>query len=890
MCKSSLEKIVLDKFSEYRLANTKKDFKQDIKPFENLESIKEYCLATIEKKQVYKDILKSIRICDPAVGSGHFLVSGLNAMCEIYSKLGLLSNDLDLAIKVKNDELEILQYGKPFAYTKPTSDNGGLESKIHLAQKELFFLKKDILENNLFGVDINPNSCNIANLRLWLELLESSYYLELPSNGLNPMQTLPNIDINIKCGNSLISRFMLTSELKEQEKQIQTYKKYVQWYKEPQEYKLKIQGKQIGSVKKMISDELDSIKQNFAYNLKEPKLHKKLKDSINKHLKKYGREQDKKESFMPGVQLTIDGIHCANEEALNSLIKIQELKTRLDFALSGEAYKDAFEWRFEFPEVLDSSGDFKGFDLIIGNPPYIRQEEIKELKSSLQKQYKSFYNSTADIYTYFFNLGHSILKQGGILSFITSNKYCRARYGENLREFLLKDTQILSYVELNGLKVFDSATVDTSILSFKKPQIAPSPTLTGDAKNRHVERSETSQSKESKQTKPTTLFLYTFKQNLNRQNLKELPLDKTLNKSKIAINSLSKDAFIFLNKEESALKAKIEQIGTPLKEWDISINYGIKTGYNEAFIIDTATRNKILSKCEGYPGRHVEQSETSHNKEKTSTQNNLDPSALPQGDGISEFERTKALIKPILRGRDIKRYSYQWAGLWVINFHNGYTKIKIPPLDIADYPALKAYLDKFYPKLQARSDKGDTPYNLRNCAYLEEFAKPKIVWNPVSGEYFFTYLKEQMYFNNSLFMMTQANDKDDTLLYILGLMNSALYQWLMTKLTNLVETGQYAYGAKDKIEKLPIPKINAKQEQEFISLVKEIVDSKRHVEPTGETSTSETYKSLESKLDSMVFALYGLNDKEIALVRGGGNILSCLLATYCHCWPLKRAA
>ena len=155
----------------------------------------------------------------------------------------------------------------------------------------------------------------------------------------------------------------------------------------------------------------------------------------------------------------------------------------------------------------------------------------------------------------------------------------------------------------------------------------------------------------------------------------------------------SSDSWVILSPIEQSIKRKIESVGTPLKDWDIQINYGIKTGFNDAFIISTEKRNEILDNCS------------------------------------SDEERTKTaeLIRPILRGRDIKRYGYDWANLWLINTHNGIKGVK-PRIDINEYPAVKAHLDQYWDKISKRADKGDTPYNLRNCAYLDDFFKPKIVW------------------------------------------------------------------------------------------------------------------------------------------------------------------
>lgn len=386
------------------------------------------------------------------------------------------------------------------------------------------------------------------------------------------------------------------------------------------------------------------------------------------------------------------------------------------------------------------------------------------------------------------------------MSYITSNKYTRAGYGEALREFLLKNVKFLEYTDLNGIKVFDSATVDTSILCFEK-----------------------SKSKDNK-------FKYLA---LSNEILKTCAYNIGLYKdfAEFSQNSLSKESFTFSDENTSALKAKIERIGTPLKEWyGLNIYRGILTGYNEAFIITTEKRNEILANCKDE----------------------------------AEKERTAKLIRKMLRGRDIKRYSYEWAGLWVINTHNGYKNQngeKVEAINIKHYPSLKKHFDEFYPQLEKRADKGLTPYNLRNCAYLDEFEKEKIVWNPVSGEYLFSYIKEHIFFNNSLFMMTLDVF---SLKYILAFMNSNCYKWLITLKTNLIQTGSYAYGAKDKIERLPIPKINSKNEKlanELINLVDEILKAK-------EQDKNANTQELENKINSIVYKLYNLTEEEIKIIEG----------------------
>nr|WP_300764922.1 TaqI-like C-terminal specificity domain-containing protein [Helicobacter sp. UBA3407] len=444
---------------------------------------------------------------------------------------------------------------------------------------------------------------------------------------------------------------------------------------------------------------------------------------------------------------------------------------------------------------------------------------MKHLKPQLQKAF-SIYKGTSDIYTYFYEQGYKILSPNGTLSFITSNKWCRAAYGEPLRKFLLENTTINTYLDLNGIKVFESATVDTSILEFYKTKANDNHTLN-----------------------------YANPKDYNPKD--EKPLLPQY--SKIPQNTLSEESFIFSDSKLAALKAKIESIGTPLKDWDINIYRGILTGYNEAFIIDSTKREEILKACKDE----------------------------------NERARTEELIKPILRGRDIKRYSYEWAGLWIINTHNGYKdeqNNKIPPIDINEYPTLKAYFDKVANSAKQgkgkgfydRDDKGITPYNLRNCAYLPEFAKPKIVYSEIvrepqfyldNGEFKFGYF----YAEATSFILSGNESFKSSLEYLLGLLHSKLCTFAFKEFYAGGGLGESGYRYKKAfLEKLPIPKIAKKQEKEFVELVKEIVQTKQIGGATLVAHNEQT-KILESKLDSMVYKLYGLDNEEIAIIGGGAT-------------------
>ncbi|EAC1577416.1 class I SAM-dependent DNA methyltransferase [Campylobacter coli] len=770
MCKESITKVVLDKFNA--------QFDLDAKDISELrKSLRK------EDKKAQKELLNSIKICDPAVGSGHFLVSALNCLLSIYDELNLF--DEEFYLEVQNDEILITgRKGEFIEYKRPSTP----KDKAHLIQQELFHTKKDIIENNLFGVDINPNSCEITKLRLWIELLKHSFYQSFDDENYHDLKTLPNIDINIKCGNSLVSYFETGKSLNHYpniKERINKYKRIVKDYKEG-----------FYTDKSHINQEIKNLKisfKNFCFADKFKKEMKSFNDKCEKYSKKYGNflaVDDENLKFFVSANLTL--FDFDEKEATK---EFANLKKEYDNIFNLES-NHPFEWRFEFPEILDDDGNFKGFDLIIGNPPYIRQEELKELKPHLAKNYK-VYKGTSDIYTYFYELGFNVLKENGILSFITSNKYTRAGYGEALREFLLKNVKVLEYTDLNGIKVFDSATVDTSILCFEK-----------------------SKSKDNK-------FKYLA---LSNEILKTCAYDIGLYKdyAEFSQNSLSKESFTFSDENTSALKAKIERIGTPLKEWQgLNIYRGILTGYNEAFIITTEKRNEILANCKDE----------------------------------AEKERTAKLIRKMLRGRDIKRYSYEWAGLWVINTHNGYKNQngeKVEAINIKHYPSLKKHFDEFYPQLEKRADKGLTPYNLRNCAYIEEFEKEKIVYPCIMA-------KEPCfsYETSFAFAMAPANiitSNSDILKYILAFLNSDFIYLMLRKF--YMGGGIEGELKTNNLEKLPIPKINSKNQKladELINLVDEILKAK-------EQDKNANTQELENKINSLVYKLYNLTEEEIKII------------------------
>ena len=445
MCRQSIRLAVVQKFKE--------TYKVEVDSFEDL---KNFVGATYKTDKIleYNGLINSIKLCDPAVGSGHFLVSSLNEIIAIKSELGILADEngskfASYEIQIENDELIITDENGEF-FNYQINPNGKPNKQAHRLQRTLFHEKQALIENCLFGVDINPNSVKICRLRLWIELLKNAYYKE--SGGYAELETLPNIDINIKCGNSLISRFALDEDLKEVLKKIkysvEEYKDFVLGYKETRdrEKKREFENK-IQQIKADVKTQL------FFFSPERRKLtdlENQLRASESKQYL-FGETEDE---LKKRLKLETD-LKTKIEKAKDVIRQIEE----------NVIYRNAFEWRFEFPEVLDNAGNFLGFDIVIGNPPYgsLISDEFKEF---FKKHFVSV-EGAFEIYKFFIEFGFRLLQKGSLLCFITPDTWTNLSYFKNLRLHLLTNYRFI-LISKTLYDVFDEAIVDTILFLIRK--------------------------------------------------------------------------------------------------------------------------------------------------------------------------------------------------------------------------------------------------------------------------------------------------------------------------------------------------------------------------------------------------------------------------------------
>jgi hypothetical protein len=391
----------------------------------------------------------------------------------------------------------------------------------------------------------------------------------------------------------------------------------------------------------------------------------------------------------------------------------------------------AFDWQKEFPKVFEKGG----FDVVIGNPPYVQLQSMGTMSDAYAQCRYETYNKMADLYCLFYEQGCRLLKDNGVLGFIASNKWLKINYGEPLRRYLVSKMNPLLLVDFPGVPVFEDATVDPQILIVRKQQ-------------------------------------YSGKTQACAIKTKNLNIEEFVNSHSIAA-TFSSEPWTIRDARTTAILTKMDTCGKSLKELPLDIYRGILTGFNDAFYIDGDTKSLLIEKD----------------------------------------SKSQEIISPLFRGRDITAWTTINQDLYLINTHNGLKEKGISPINIYEYPAIKEHLDNYISQLTKRGDKGDTPYNLRNCAYLEEFEKPKIVYPNMTKYFPFSYDETKALANQKCYIMT-SRDTSISLKFLTAVFNSKLIKlWIRCVCPELGEDRREI--GKVYFEKLHVP---IDTQQPFIAL------------------------------------------------------------------------
>ena len=730
ICHKTLRRAVLDKFNEIK--------GWDCKDFNDL---KEYIGRKSEARAEANEIVNSLKICDPAVGSGHFLVSALNELIAIKSELGILQDRQerpmcidDYDVRVENDELTITnEFDERFSY-KP------IEKRSRQIQEALFEEKRTIIENCLFGVDLNPKSVEICRLRLWIELLKNAYYYRTET-GERVLQTLPNIDINIKCGNSILSRYPLDSEIQQvlasTNLTITKYKQDVANYKRTANKEAKAQLKKDikiirAHLKKGLSENTPAYR-NWLLAAKE------LNDlRLNGSL--FGDAKNKKGQYAKKLA------QLEKKEA--------KLKRVVDYFRDSKTFANAFEWRCEIPELLDDKGIFTGFDVIIGNPPYISLEELPEDVKAYAKMYRtdeekhkdvptySTLVSRGDIYSLFVERGLYLLKKNGLLAYILPNKWMKVGYGKSLRQLFL-ESNLTEVIDFGDNQIFADATTYTCIIRMTKAKSAGQ-------------------------------IISSSIHNVNPETLAE---DIEERKEVFQTKELTNGIWIISSRMDfEKSKAYKEKMLTLREFLGQDSYYGIKVGLSKAFNVSIETANRL----------------------------------------IDEDASAKEILRPFMQGRGMRAFGKPDTGSYLLFIPKGFTMraFGLNPDDKEDrkkmpkeqeawewfertYPSVAHWLLQFKDDASKRTDKGDYWWELRACAYYDEFSMPKLFYQTFQVRPCFIYSDQSVFCNNSMWFLS-IKDKA-----LLALLCSNMGWWLISKYCPRIQNGYQLIW--DNFKQISIP-------------------------------------------------------------------------------------
>ena len=698
--------------------------------------------------------IASLKILDPAVGSGAFPMGVLHKLTLALRRLDPDNHHWEILQK----ELAAQKAAAAFDKRGPQARNAELldiSRTFDTYRQSDFGRKLYLMQNSIYGVDTQPIACQIAKLRFFISLVIEQHTNNNPDDnrGVRP---LPNLETHFVAADTLIdlklsevSPLLHGDDIEEKRQEIEAIRAKYFLAHDP-------------------SHKRDLIcKEKDCRNALERLLEVYQQKWKERHIRDINHKLDQlpNQKYRDQLRKREHNAFRRREKQFDASLKDARKIAQWD-AYDQNKSADWFD-----PEYMFGVTD--GFDIVTGNPPYI---QLQKNGGALARRYKdigySTFARTGDIYQLFYEKACRLLKpEIGVLCYITSNSWLKAKYGKPLRNYLYQHHQPLSLLEMSN-DVFENAIVDTCVLLLRHGGSSqPFPAIDMDKL-------------------PTTNF----------------PPDASQWET---VRPRGEAPWIILSSVEQRVLEKMYAIGTPLKEWDIDIYYGIKTGYNKAFLIDDTTKNNL----------------------------------------VADDPNSAAIIKPVLRGRDIRRYQAEWDSRWLIDTHNGYGNTLA--IDVGGYPAIKTHLDKFYPQLKKRRDQGRTPYNLRNCAYHEVFSKEKLVWIELVSNGRFAYDDSGIYCDVSSFIMT-----GDCIKYLCALLNSELICWFFQKVAPTSGMGTLRWK-KVYVETIPIPHVSVARQGLFIGFI-DLIMSATLTDPNADVA------AIESDIDQYVYELYGLKPEEIA--------------------------
>jgi len=706
------------------------------------------------------ELLATITVCDPAIGSGAFPVGMMLEICRARMALAAVE-------------------GMP--------------------EQTFYHLKRHAIQHSLYGVDLDPGAVEIAKLRLWLSMV-------VDEDNISDIQPLPNLDYKIMQGNSLLEEFdgvrllddkLLQPPATTRESEIADLK--IRISTASQEFvRLHGEGKKSAAAKLATELEIKRLKKRLATLLNPDEAGTDGQGELNQQTSwaSLKRIQELHSTFFDEdsraekdkLRRELDALEWNFMEAT---LREQGRETALAELKRASAThrKPCFLWRLQFGEVFQQRG---GFDVVIANPPYVRHEEIKEFKPAFRRVFECF-AGTADLFVYFYERSVKLLRDDGALALITSNKYYRTGYGEKLREFLARELTLQQLIDFGDAPVFE-AIAYASILTGLRTKPAPDASVLG----------------------------YTWEKEMTFERIAQIVPERG---QQILQSELKSDSWRLESPIVLRLLEKLRRVGKPLGEYVSGRWYwGIKTGLNEAFIVDRATRDRL----------------------------------------IHEHKSSAEILKPILRGRDVKRWRTEFAEQYLIKIESsenkdhpwsGKSEKEAEGAFAAIYPAIHKWFEEFRSALKKRDDQGRFFWELRSCAYWKEFEQTKLVVPAISGTVNVSLDRDSFFCNNktSIFVCDNAT-------FVSAIVNSKVALWFTRQVFATKQGGFFDFEPRYSSQ-WPIPAASPVKQKQVERLVDRILTAKAQ-------DASADVSALEGEIDELVYALYVLTPNEIQIVKG----------------------